>query len=223
MPLRSPKMYFFIFGFHRLVWWPKCTPASSRSLMVTVDTFRSFQWSLGLRRHPCCPGTPGACGTAGRAGGTRRNAGRGVWDVMRACYNTRPGDPQPGPVGHCGLRPSGCGTTKLELRVNRARSIRDSALRNPTSAIESTAVGRVFLDVLLGEVARPRGGLEPPHAQVQLQDDLGLAQALVGLLLGQGAETQAGPGHRHAAHEQRHLLRHHLDAGTARGGAGAAP
>src|SRR4249919_1639558 len=31
MPLRSPKMYSFIFGFHRLVWWPKCTPASSRS------------------------------------------------------------------------------------------------------------------------------------------------------------------------------------------------
>src|SRR3981081_1531701 len=24
-------MYSFIFGFHRLVWWPKCTPASSRS------------------------------------------------------------------------------------------------------------------------------------------------------------------------------------------------
>src|SRR4051812_14726276 len=31
MPLRSPKMYSFIFGFHRLVWWPKCTPASRRS------------------------------------------------------------------------------------------------------------------------------------------------------------------------------------------------
>src|SRR5882672_3934480 len=25
----------FIFGFHRLVWWPKCAPASSRSLIVT--------------------------------------------------------------------------------------------------------------------------------------------------------------------------------------------
>src|SRR5262245_3186220 len=24
-------MYGFIFGFHRFVWWPKCTPASSRS------------------------------------------------------------------------------------------------------------------------------------------------------------------------------------------------
>src|SRR6185503_5833037 len=36
MPLRSPKMYFCIFGFHRLVWWPKCTPASSSSFMVSA-------------------------------------------------------------------------------------------------------------------------------------------------------------------------------------------
>src|SRR5713101_529601 len=36
MPLRSPKMYFCIFGFHRLVWWPKCTPASRSSFIVSV-------------------------------------------------------------------------------------------------------------------------------------------------------------------------------------------
>src|SRR5438067_3741002 len=36
MPLRSPKMKSFIFGFQRLVWWPKCTPASSNSFMLTV-------------------------------------------------------------------------------------------------------------------------------------------------------------------------------------------
>src|SRR5262247_3262298 len=34
MPLRSPKMYFCILGFQRLVWWPKCTPASSNSFIV---------------------------------------------------------------------------------------------------------------------------------------------------------------------------------------------
>src|SRR5689334_4097867 len=34
MPFRSPKMYSFIFGFHRFVWWPKCTPASSRSFIA---------------------------------------------------------------------------------------------------------------------------------------------------------------------------------------------
>src|ERR1043166_945036 len=31
MPLRSPKMNGFIFGFQRFVWCPKWTPASSRS------------------------------------------------------------------------------------------------------------------------------------------------------------------------------------------------
>src|SRR5437667_187009 len=36
MPLRSPKMYFCIFGFQRFVWWPKCTPASSSSFIVNV-------------------------------------------------------------------------------------------------------------------------------------------------------------------------------------------
>src|SRR6185369_7386750 len=34
MPFRSPKMYSFIFGFQRFVWWPKCTPASSSSFIA---------------------------------------------------------------------------------------------------------------------------------------------------------------------------------------------
>ena len=39
MPFRSPKMYGFIFGFQRLVWWPKWTPASSRSFIaIAVKT-----------------------------------------------------------------------------------------------------------------------------------------------------------------------------------------
>src|SRR5713226_5006566 len=37
MPLRSPKMYTFIFGFHRRVWWPKWTPAS-RSSFIEMST-----------------------------------------------------------------------------------------------------------------------------------------------------------------------------------------
>src|SRR5262249_23228312 len=36
MPLRSPKMYFCILGFQRLVWCPKWTPASSSSFMVSA-------------------------------------------------------------------------------------------------------------------------------------------------------------------------------------------
>ena len=36
MPLRSPKMNRFIFGFQRRVWCPKWTPASSSCFMVTT-------------------------------------------------------------------------------------------------------------------------------------------------------------------------------------------
>src|SRR6185436_9827032 len=42
MPFRSPKMYSFIFGFHRFVWWPKCTPASSRSFIAIPGNLVSF-------------------------------------------------------------------------------------------------------------------------------------------------------------------------------------
>src|SRR3990170_1586142 len=38
MPERSPKRYGCIFGFHRRVWWPKCTPASRSSRRVTTGT-----------------------------------------------------------------------------------------------------------------------------------------------------------------------------------------
>src|SRR4029077_3797234 len=34
IPLRSPKIYSFIFGFQRRVWWPKRTPASRNSFIV---------------------------------------------------------------------------------------------------------------------------------------------------------------------------------------------
>src|SRR6187401_3785731 len=42
MPFRSMKMYFFIFGFQRRVWWPKWTPASSRSFIATSLITLSF-------------------------------------------------------------------------------------------------------------------------------------------------------------------------------------
>src|SRR4051812_43382235 len=40
-------MYFCIFGFHRFVWWPKWTPASSSSFMVSAAMYPP---SVGLRR-----------------------------------------------------------------------------------------------------------------------------------------------------------------------------
>src|SRR5579872_4120224 len=46
MPFRSPKMYSFIFGFQRFVWWPKCTPASSRSFIaIAAKLFSSLTFT----------------------------------------------------------------------------------------------------------------------------------------------------------------------------------
>src|SRR6478752_10075292 len=44
MPPRSAKMNRFIFGFQRRVWWPKWTPASSKSFMETTDTVFLSVW-----------------------------------------------------------------------------------------------------------------------------------------------------------------------------------
>src|SRR6478752_4835323 len=44
MLLRSPKMYGFIFGFQRCVWWPKWTPAS-----------RSWRIDKSGNAMPCYP------------------------------------------------------------------------------------------------------------------------------------------------------------------------
>src|SRR3972149_1230595 len=63
MPLRSPKMYLAILGFHRLVWWPKWTPASSSSFIVI--------WDIPPPRLGFCfraPGRPPSPSTGGGAG-----------------------------------------------------------------------------------------------------------------------------------------------------------
>src|SRR5512134_3862678 len=48
MPLRFPKMYSFIFGFHRLVWCPKWTPASRSSFIETEIKQPLLSRGLGL-------------------------------------------------------------------------------------------------------------------------------------------------------------------------------
>src|ERR1044071_3998279 len=54
MPFRSPKMYSFIFGFQRFVWWPKCTPASSRSFIAIPGNSSSFSLTFWrpVKRRP---------------------------------------------------------------------------------------------------------------------------------------------------------------------------
>src|SRR6187200_801716 len=48
MPPRSPKMKRRIFGFQRRVWWPKWTPASSSSFIVTSTKDLSLLGFLSL-------------------------------------------------------------------------------------------------------------------------------------------------------------------------------
>src|SRR5215470_1409567 len=50
IPLRSPKMYSFILGFQRRVWWPKCTPASSSSFMVISTATVPPYWTAACGR-----------------------------------------------------------------------------------------------------------------------------------------------------------------------------
>ena len=57
MPLRAPKMYGFIFGFQRLVWWPKWTPASSSCFMVMAEP---LDWSAAAMVFSA--GGGGGCG-----------------------------------------------------------------------------------------------------------------------------------------------------------------
>ena len=64
MPLRAVKMYGRIRGFHRLVWWPKWTPASSSWRSVTAGMGGRSCWGgvvppSGVNRG----GDPGAPGT----------------------------------------------------------------------------------------------------------------------------------------------------------------
>src|SRR5436309_15299601 len=84
MPPRSEKMKRRIFGFQRLVWWPKWTPASSNSRMETApalvetaieapsDSFVSC--AGGSRGAP--PARRGTRATAGPPGSGNRDAGR---------------------------------------------------------------------------------------------------------------------------------------------------
>src|SRR5882672_4628905 len=94
IPLRSPKIYSFIFGFHRRVWWPKWTPASSNSFIVIstanfppqeIDAFSPWPPRVANRfrtEHPYSgelhvEPVPGCQLLAGREFAASRKAGRG--------------------------------------------------------------------------------------------------------------------------------------------------
>src|SRR5437764_5047964 len=98
MPLRSPKMNRFIFGFQRRVWWPKWTPASSSCfiettaivLLPSVDVtgaprIEGRPWAhAGVEcvcgscaADPVVPGTGRSVYSAGRDVGTAGRGGAG--------------------------------------------------------------------------------------------------------------------------------------------------
>src|ERR1019366_6560204 len=97
MPLRSPRMKRRIFGFHRRVWWPKWTPASSSWRTVTsgMELLRSV---VRPARHHCVAtvrlvqgdssraepgGVAGACYPSRSAGGSAPRVRRAV-DALQA-------------------------------------------------------------------------------------------------------------------------------------------
>src|SRR5450755_214470 len=53
IPLRSAKMYGFIFGFQRRVWWPKWTPASSSWRIEIVGTGKDLLFGSTSADLPC--------------------------------------------------------------------------------------------------------------------------------------------------------------------------
>src|SRR5687768_14357239 len=52
MAFRFSKMNGFILGFHRLVWWPKWTPASRSSVINSVDIYRACFLEKGAKHVP---------------------------------------------------------------------------------------------------------------------------------------------------------------------------
>src|SRR5689334_15113686 len=111
MPFRSPKMYSFIFGFQRFVWWPKCTPASSRSFIAIAAkcfsssgpaeaghdslTFTELE-ALACARHPVLLAFLGARVARQQAFAFERLA------QIAVVFDQRPGDAEPHGAGLAG-------------------------------------------------------------------------------------------------------------------------
>src|SRR3546814_8134410 len=79
MPLRAPKMYGFIRGFQRWVWWPKWAPASINCCMVTTGA-AIIQFLSGYASGRLEPVAANMIGTP--------RAGTGMWCLP--CEFSRP-------------------------------------------------------------------------------------------------------------------------------------
>src|SRR5512144_1158476 len=104
MPLRSVKMNLFIFGFHRRVWCPKCTPLSSSCFMVTTAIAVRPPSALGYGRSRMAPApdAPRRATPVPPSGHRteRRTSARAGWCGGRAC-EIGSDEPPPASVRGC--------------------------------------------------------------------------------------------------------------------------
>src|SRR5512137_2133976 len=107
MPLRAPKMYGFIFGFQRLVWWPKWTPASSSCFMlmaVPLEVRAAAMVGSAAAVGAASAGTTASAGVASTAGGCVVSSMvvlRLVSTTPRSCRARRARDHVSGTGAHC--------------------------------------------------------------------------------------------------------------------------
>jgi hypothetical protein len=172
MPLRSPKMKRFIFGFQRRVWCPKWTPASSSCFMVTTpgwrpgteyddrrpSGWRTVTWRLGPRRRRTpprrgrwrAPGCPARWRT--RSPGCPTATARAVDGTDR-----RPGASTGGAYTRL-PGPARCGRPGADRTPVQHPSLRRDGERPTTTMPATTAepATRSSADPRAGPVARPQ-------------------------------------------------------------------
>src|SRR5688500_973560 len=106
-PFRSPKIYGFILGFQRWVWWPKCAPTSSNCCMVTSDDAMIILLPVKpLRcREAGCPATGmmaphvGCAGTYLRECAKSRLDSYGTYGEHMGCHSGNAAAHGTGPCG----------------------------------------------------------------------------------------------------------------------------
>src|SRR6185437_5037136 len=154
MPPRSPKMNRRILGFQRLVWWPKWTPASSSSRIVTSGTCTPHDRldvdSDGALRSPVLAwDTAGAAASPpgrekwGRSGGIVANR---VWEASTTGPRAR--DAGPGPFLRLARRGQGGLEIGREVGVHLER-IAGLGVHQP----QLRGVQELTLEAQLGAVA----------------------------------------------------------------------
>src|SRR5690349_8774502 len=144
MPDRSVKMKRRIFGFQRRVWWPKWTPASSRSRMVATAIGLLLVWirsaAGGAWSGPASSAGTVALGGFRRVGGT----GRGKSSGRSRSLASRAGTPER------------CGEVVRQRRGNVHRRARDRMRKREPRGVQELPFEADLAASSVGRVARDR-------------------------------------------------------------------